>query len=121
MNRFTKYRVVMDPLVAVFTAVLAYWVGFLLRFDFSFSAEDRQIFFYTLPIAVLSKVLFSQVFSIHRRSWRYVSLVDVVDSMKAASAGSALFAAVIFLLGNGSVPRAVYLLDWFLFPTFLMC
>ncbi|MFH1263145.1 MAG: nucleoside-diphosphate sugar epimerase/dehydratase [Pseudomonadota bacterium] len=120
MNQYPRVRILTDLLITAATAGVAYVLAYLLRFDFEIDLNAQRLLFITLPIVILSKFLFTFLFALHRRAWRYVSLVDALDVLKASSAGSALFAAAVLLLGNGAVPRSVYLMDWFLFPTLLV-
>ena len=93
----------------------AFYGAFLLRFDFDVPPEYLETFFRLLPwLLVLKLVVFFRM-GLFQGWWRYVSLDDVFDILKAnvtASLGLVLY--VVFFHGIPGVPRSVLVLDGFL-------
>jgi FlaA1/EpsC-like NDP-sugar epimerase len=92
---------------------IAAFVAFELRFDGALPSQ----YFHPMEIAVciwaVAKSMAFLVCSVRWGHWRYTSAADVVRIVLANSLGSLLGGAAIFgLLGLGSVPRSIYILDW---------
>ncbi len=92
----------------------AYWLAFLLRFDFRLSAAESNRFLYTLPLLLLARGVAFAWFHLYEGLWRYVSMGDFFAILKAVSASSLFFVAGVLVLFNQGFPRSVFLLDWVL-------
>ncbi len=96
------------------TAIIltAFFLAFLLRFDFHIPPPQWRIFGeLLLPLLAIKLVIFWR-FGMGHGWWRYVSLADVFDVIKAnlwASLGVVLY--VVFVHGLVGVPRSVLILD----------
>ncbi len=91
---------------------LSYYLSFLLRFNFSISAYSGFIL-KTVFILVFIKIIVFYYFGLFHSSFRYASVFDLWQIIKAdtiASAGS--FLAVVFIYRTASYPRSVFILDW---------
>lgn len=115
-KRFNKSRNVwmflgVDLLIIVISLVFA----FLLRFDFHFSGDTFQQIQRLLPILISTKMLSFLLFGLYRGMWRYTSLSDFINIVKASSLGSLLTLALVgFLYGFSGFPRSVLVIDYFL-------
>jgi FlaA1/EpsC-like NDP-sugar epimerase len=89
---------------------IAWWLAFLLRFNFELPAEYAQAaissLFWVLP---LFGILFF-IFGLYRGIWRYASLSDLQHLTAAVSIGALLMATIVVLFGVALVPRSVLLL-----------
>lgn len=99
---------------------IAYYIAFVLRFSsFTFSS-DFLIFLRTLPVAIVIKFVFFNYFEIHRGIWKYASLQDLLNILKAAALSTLGIIFVIFILFRGEgYPRSVLIIDWFLTVAFI--
>ncbi len=96
--------------LALFTA--AYLGAFALRFDLDISARMMRAMWTTLPVVLLVKTLVFGYFNLYQGLWRYVSVYDLVDIIKAAVVSSVIFGAIVFLWPIArSTPRSVVLMD----------
>ncbi|MCF8080412.1 MAG: polysaccharide biosynthesis protein [Desulfobacterales bacterium] len=103
---------------ALFAASLG--SAFLLRFNFSLPAEAAGMMLQLLPFAVLLKMLVFYLFDAYRGMWRYFSIRDFLDIVKAASISSlVLIVAILFVHRFSGFSRAVFIIDWFLTIIFL--
>jgi hypothetical protein len=95
--------------IAIFVA--AYWLAFLLRFDFNVPVEFWQVFLATLPMVLAVKVPVFFATS-HFHSWsRHIAFSDLVSLL-----GSAICSLVCLSVANQFaevyfIPRAVLVLD----------
>jgi FlaA1/EpsC-like NDP-sugar epimerase len=115
-----KYR---RPLIVLFQLglmILSYYFVFLLRFDFTFPVAYAPIFFKTLPVLIAIKLTVFYFFGLYQGLWRYVSMNDLWQILKANCMASLLFmTAEIFIFGLQGFPRSVFILD-FILCTFLI-
>jgi FlaA1/EpsC-like NDP-sugar epimerase len=103
---------------ALFAASLV--SAFLLRFNFDLPGEAAGNMMQLLPFALLLKLLVFYLFDAYRGMWRYFSIRDFMDIVKAASVSSLiLIAAILFVHRFSGFSRAVFIIDWFLTIIFL--
>jgi len=103
---------------ALFAASL--YFAFLLRFNFSLPAEAAGMLLQLLPFALLLKLLVFYLFDAYRGMWRYFSIRDFMDIVKAASVSSlVLIVGILFVHRFSGFSRAVFIIDWFLTVIFL--
>ena len=106
MNRYFLL-IFIDALATVF----ALYASFLLRFDFSFPSEYKDIFFQWVPIFALSQALVFYFSGLYARLWRYTSLFDLYAILSAIITSFGLsFTVVIIKIGTLGYPRSVLLL-----------
>ncbi len=103
-----KIIFVMTSLIILGAFLLAY----AFRFDFSIPAEYRSRILSLLPAILVIKLLVLWQFGCFKGWWRYVSMPDLVQLLKASIIGSTLFIAYIVLVYHlDHVPRSVLILD----------
>lgn len=96
-------------------AVLAYFAGFLVRFEFRPRTEYLRLFLLTAPLLVAIRVGCSIAFKLITRRWRFASTADVVRLGAATTVGSAIFFALTRVLPlEPAVPRSIILIEWVL-------
>lgn len=87
----------------------AYFLAFILRFDFGLSPDNLFIIRHTLPY-LLTYLLAFQIFSLYRGIYYYSSFADLINITKAVGLAGILNAAIILFMRQGQYPRAVLLL-----------
>ena len=91
----------------------AYHLAYMIRFDFIVPLEYGRVIRETILYLLIAKAIGFLAFGLFQGWWRFVSIRDILPIAAGCTAGSAIFAGVdIFFLGNVTVPRSVYLLDW---------
>lgn len=94
---------------------LAYVLAFALRFDFAIPSEMVRVMILTLPALLLAKTLAFGYFNLYQGLWRYVSVHDLADIIRAAVVSSVFFLAIAFAWPAArSTPRSVVLMDFVL-------
>lgn len=91
--------------------MLAYWLAFCLRFDFSIPREEFEKFRLSLPFLLVIKLavfLFTRQF---QGWWRHVTFADFTALLKASIIALLLVTTIDHFLFPLQVPRAVLILD----------
>src|SRR5439155_559000 len=105
------------PMIVLAHAVLvalAYWLAFVLRFEFHLSPDEWSKCARTLPFVLVVRLLVFQWFHLYVGLWRYFSMRDIVVILKAGTISSAILSAGILLVYGHAFPSAVLLIDWLL-------
>jgi FlaA1/EpsC-like NDP-sugar epimerase len=109
---FLQYRRVLIFILHLVLAALAYALAFALRFDGVIKDQYFLIFLQTLPLVMAAKVISFSYFRLNEGLWRYVTLNDFVQMLKACSASTAMLIMGVMLIFHGhGFPRSVFALD----------
>lgn len=92
---------------------VSYYMGHLIRYDFNIPDWARQRFFDTLAYVLMFKLICFYLFDVYRGMWRYTSLKDILDIVKA-SALATIFIVVVVLFATRfkHFSRSVFVIDW---------
>ncbi len=115
-----KYRRALILITNLFLVSLSYYAAFMLRFDFALPDEYSKVFLKTLPFLILVKLLVFHYFGLFRGLWRYVSIYDLVQIIKANAVATAVFIlSNVFIFGGHVIPRFIFLIDFILCMFFI--
>jgi FlaA1/EpsC-like NDP-sugar epimerase len=107
-----RYRVLLILLFQALLIVASYIASFYIRFDFHIPAAYFQIFYKALPLLLLARMAAYSYYKIHASSWRFVSVKDLMDTLKAVLLGSVLFMIqMVFIYRLEDFPRSVFILE----------
>lgn len=96
----------------ILLAGVAWYLAFLLRFNFSIPADFSNTLLTTLPWVVAAQAAVFRVFGLYQGIWRFASLPDLQRLVRAVAAVTLFAPVMIWLLSpQGVVPRSVYVLD----------
>ncbi len=110
---FLRYRRVFVIIVNIFFITAAYIAAFYLRFEFSLPAQYHRLIVETLPVLLAIKLISFFSFGLFRGLWKYVSIGDVGQILKANSIASGVFIFyLVFFRGLAGFPRSILVLDW---------
>ena len=102
-------------LVDALVIAISLFGAYLLRFDFSIPSSIFPNAYYFLAVLLFSKITANIVFEVYRGLWRYTSLRDLTNIIKASSAGTVLSAALsLMVLGFFALPRSIFVIDYIL-------
>src|SRR5579864_2440347 len=111
-RHFLLFRVFIIMLFQTCLVFLTYYCSFLLRLDSPLDATSRALFWKTVPVVLIIKVLLFRKFGLLRGWWQYVGMSDLLDISKASIASSAILIAIVQLgTWPSGYPRSVLLLD----------
>ena len=102
--------------VLILDAILltAAWYGaYLLRFNFEIPEENMVFFKGMLTFIVGIKLIVFYFFNIYKGMWRYTSIKDFIDIIKAATVSSLIIVSIIlFTYRFVGFARSIFILDW---------
>ena len=91
-KRYSQLFVLLADAAAV---CFSYWLAFQLRFDFHLPAGELDHFIMTLPIVLTLRLAAFYYFGLYRGIWRYASIDDLVNILKAVAASQVALTAII--------------------------
>jgi len=99
---------------------LAYYLAYYIRFDFDIPPAMSLRFRESLFAVVIVKIVVFAFFRLYRGMWRFTSITDLFNVLKASTVGSGLL-ILFFLYLNRFIglSRSVFVIDWFLTVLFI--
>jgi FlaA1/EpsC-like NDP-sugar epimerase len=95
--------------------VAAYLLAYLLRFEGQIPKQGWKNFSTTIPYILPFKMFVFIYFGLYRGMWRYTSLVDLLNVLKATFTSSGLIIlTILFIYRFQGFPRSVFIIDGFL-------
>ncbi|MFA6357095.1 MAG: nucleoside-diphosphate sugar epimerase/dehydratase [Candidatus Omnitrophota bacterium] len=108
-----KYRRWIIISTHVFLVALSYYFSFVLRFDCNLPADYFNVFIKTLPFLLLIKLSIFYYFGLFRGLWKYVSMYDLKQIIKANIIATVVFIlGAVFLYGTSIIPRFIFVNDF---------
>ena len=100
-------------LADAFFLAAAFYLAHLVRFDFAIPHNYQTGFLRLLPFVLVTKVVCFYFFDIYRGMWRYTSIDDLLNVIKASTISTLLIISFILLRFRfAGFPRSVFLIDW---------
>lgn len=93
--------------------IFSYYSANLLRFEFSIPPQDLHAFYQSLPIIIVIKLFCLILFNLYKGMWRYTSISDLMNIIKACVLSTLLIVVVILYSPYRFVgfARSVFLID----------
>lgn len=92
--------------------VCSFYLAYLVRFELDVPANEMKIFWQVLPFIPLVKIPIFYLFRLYRGMWRYTSVVDLMNVLKAVFTSSALIILGVLALHRfHGYPRSVFFID----------
>ncbi len=92
--------------------VACYYLAYLIRFEFVIPESYLNVFLMSMPYVLCVKLGSFAFFHLYRGVWRYTSLVDFVNVVRAVLVASVLIITGILVLHRfDGYPRSVFLMD----------
>jgi len=99
---------------------LAYYLAHWIRFDGHIPVKEWEGLWLTIIWVVLAKLVFLTLLNLYRGMWRYTSLYDLINLVKAGTGSSGLVVLIIFFVTRfQGFSRGVFILDYLLSLIFL--
>ena len=115
-----KYRRVLILATHILLISVSYYAAFMLRFDGHLPDLYSEVFFRTLPFLVCVKLVVFNRFGIFRGLWRYVSIYDLGQIIKANVVATAIFIlSYVFIFLPHNIPRFIFVNDFIICTSFL--
>jgi len=98
----------------------AWYVSYLLRFNFQVPGESMILMKRLLPLMIVIKIVAFFYCDLYRGMWRYTSIRDFFDIIRAASISSLLIVALVLYMHRfAGFARSVFIIDWVLTVVFI--
>lgn len=92
---------------------LSYTAAYFIRFDGVPEAKYLEMLVSTLPLVVVVRIAALFYFKLTTSMWRYASMKDLTQIIKAVTASSVIIVAITMVTSVGH-PRAIFIIDWLL-------
>jgi len=89
------------------------YFAYLVRFDFIIDGKELQNFKKTLPFILIVKFVCFYFFDLYRGMWRYTSIIDLLNVIKASTISSLfIIGFILFKTRFEGFSRSVFVIDW---------
>ncbi len=107
-----KYRRIAIILAHAFFFMAAYVLSYMLRFDFFLPEDPARLLAISLPVVIIVKLVVFEMFALYQGWWRFVSVSDLSQIIKASilSAITITFFGFLAFHGHG-FPRSIPIID----------
>ena len=113
---YSYKRRLLEVLLDAFLIAFAYYLAFVLRFDFHLDVQNMQLYLASLPLILVSTYLAFFLSGVYRGIWRYTGLEDLVRLAKGVGGGGLLsILTLLFSYRFIDYSRVVFVL----YPMFL--
>jgi len=113
LRYFSKHFIVIIA-IDIFLLGLSFYLAHLVRLDFYIPKKTLFLFKNVLPVVILIKIVCFYFFDLYRGMWRYTSISDLLNIIKATSV-STLIIIIYILFGSTrfkGFSRSVFVIDW---------
>lgn len=87
--------------------------AYLVRFEFSVPSQYLVLLYKALPAIILVKIISFYFFDLYRGMWRYTSIADLFNIIKASSIGSFLvISLLLYITRFEGFSRSIFIIDW---------
>jgi len=96
------------------------YIAHLIRFEFNIPEYFLDTYFRMIPFVLITKVFCFYFFDLYRGMWRYTSIQDLLNIIKAASTSTLLILCFILIRYHFvGFSRSIFLIDWCLTILFI--
>jgi len=112
IQRFQRYRLIITLLLTTLIIIASLLLAYAIRFDLTIPPVYRGRIVELLPAVIVIKLTTFWFFGAFRGWWRYVSMPDLIQIVKANLLGSLIFVVYAVLIYRlNLIPRSVLVLD----------
>jgi FlaA1/EpsC-like NDP-sugar epimerase len=90
------------------------FLAYLIRFDFVLPQQYSVLLYQMLPFVLIVKIGCFYFFDLYRGMWRYTSIADLLNIIKASCVSSLVIICLILFTHSRFIgfPRSVFIMDW---------
>lgn len=97
----------------IFLVMGSFYAAHLVRFDFEIQQQTWLIFRRILPFILITKIICFFFFDLYRGMWRYTSIADLINIIKASTISSLIIISfVLFISRFEGFSRSVFVIDY---------
>jgi len=91
----------------------SFYLAHLIRFDFDIPRQHSILLYRVLPFILVTKVIIFYFFDLYLGMWRYTSIADLFNIIKAASLSTLIIISFILLGARfEGFSRSIFIIDW---------
>lgn len=114
-NGLVLHRRLLTVIIHVIIAAVANYLAFYIRFESVIPHNIVELFLSYLLYMLLIRAGVYIAMGLHKGLWRYASIRDLVDIIKAATIGTLIFLIIVrYIFDEIAYPRSIYVFDWML-------
>ncbi|MBW2011884.1 MAG: polysaccharide biosynthesis protein, partial [Deltaproteobacteria bacterium] len=99
--------------IDIILLVCSMYAAYLIRFDFNIPLQNLLLLKQVFPFFLIIKILSFYFFDLYRGMWRYTSIADLINVIKASSISTFLVITfVLFIHRFEGFSRSVFVIDW---------
>ena len=108
---YTNFFVILG--IDILLLVISLYLAQLIRFDFNIPRQFLYLFFWSLPYVLVIKCVSFFYFDLYRGMWRFTSIADLFNIIKASTISTLLIISFILFSPHRFVgfPRSVFVID----------
>jgi len=115
-NRDVSQTVVRKKLILIILDLLliaaSYYLAFLIRFEGDIPENYLLTFKTSLSMFIIIRLSMFLYFKLYSGYYRYASINDLNQILKAVTTGSILIVLPAMFFGYGTIPRGVFVIEW---------
>ena len=93
----------------------SYFLSYFLRFEGDIPSREWMQFEASVAYIVVFKMLVFFLLGLYRGMWRYTSMVDLINVLKATvTSSTAIIVGIVFVYRFEGFPRSIFVIDWIL-------
>jgi UDP-GlcNAc:undecaprenyl-phosphate GlcNAc-1-phosphate transferase len=117
----TYKKQVMLVVMDFFLIAFAYYLSYRLRFESEAFSQYFKVFLKSLPAVIACKFIAFFIIRIYKGFWKYISINDVMNIIKASLLASILsVVAVTFIYRFQNFSKGIFVIDWILTTALLL-
>jgi FlaA1/EpsC-like NDP-sugar epimerase len=118
--KFLRKRLLLIVGIDTLIWITSWLLAFLIRFDFDIPQIRLDQWKQLLPFMLITKLFVFYFFDLYRGMWRYTSIADLFNIIKAATVSSfVIVSLIVFHTRFVGYPRSVFIIDWCLTILFI--
>ena len=109
---YKNFFIVLGIDLLLLTASL--FLAYLIRFDFDLPQQHSVLLYKMLPFVLIFKIISFYFFDLYRGMWRYTSIADLLNIIKASFVSTLCIVCLILFSHTRFIgfPRSVFIMDW---------
>jgi len=119
-NLFRSKNFYLVFVIDIALVTLSWWLAFAVRLDFVIPDHYHKALWQLMPLILVVKMVVFFAFSLYQGMWRFTSLFDLVNVVKAVMFSTLILVLFVMVLHRfEGYPRSVFIIDFILCLIFL--
>ncbi|MDP8205082.1 MAG: nucleoside-diphosphate sugar epimerase/dehydratase [Candidatus Electryonea clarkiae] len=98
--------------IAIFAVALI--TGYFLRFSSDIAMIELKMLGWMIPVFLLVRIISFYTLKLHSMMWRYGSIIDLINLIKATTIGTAAMVLITYFASSIHIPRLIFVMEWLL-------